>query len=74
MGSKAMSFRFDEELINLVKEKAKAQRRSLSNYLEYLMVKDVGHIPNEETIQAIEEARSGKGEVIEDLNKWLEEI
>lgn len=69
-----MAFRFDEELIELVKEKAKAQRRSLNNYIEYLLFKDVGNIPNEETIKAIEEARSGGGEAIENLDDWLEKI
>lgn len=61
MGSKAMSFRFDEEIIELVKEKAKAQKRSLNNYIEMLMAKDVGNIPNEETKKAIEDARNGIG-------------
>jgi len=74
MASKQMAFRFDEELIELVKEKAKAQRRSLNNYIEYLLFQDVGNIPNEETLNAIEEARSGKGEAIEDLDAWLEKL
>lgn len=68
------AFRFDEDLLGLVKEKAKAQRRSLNNYLEILMLRDVGNIPNEETKQAIEEANSGKLERIGNLEEWLEKL
>ena len=69
-----MAFRFDEELIELVREKAKAQRRSLNNYIEYLLFKDVGNIPNEETGKAIEEAEKGDLETIGDLDQWLDEL
>ena len=67
--------RFNKELLKLIKEKAKAEKRSLNNYIEYLLYKDVGNIPNEETIKAIKEARSAKNlEPITDLATWLEEI
>jgi len=69
------AFRFDEELLELVKEKAKSQRRSLNNYIEGLLYKDVGNIPNEETKKALEEAKNGKNlERIEDLDEWLEKL
>lgn len=69
------AFRFDEELIELVKEKAKAEHRSLNNYIEYLLFKDVGNIPNEETKKAIADAREVKNlEIIEDLDSFLESI
>ena len=74
MGSKQFAFRFDEEMIDLVKEKAKSQRRSLNNYIEFLLFKDVGYIPNAETVKAIEEVRSGDGEKIDDLEEWMENI
>ncbi|PCE64857.1 hypothetical protein [Sediminicola luteus] len=74
MSSKQMAFHFDEELIELVREKAKAQRRSLNNYIEYLLFKDVGNIPNEETALAIEETRKGDLETIDDLDTWLEKL
>ena len=32
------AFRFDEELLDLLKEKAKANKRSLNNYIEFVMV------------------------------------
>ena len=68
------AFRFDNELLELVREKAKAQRRSLNNYVEILMLRDVGNIPNDETKQAIEEARNGNLETIENLDRWLETL
>lgn len=75
MGSKAMSFRFDEDIIELIKEKAKAQKRSLNNYIEMLMAKDVGNIPNDETKKAIEEAKNGVGlESMGDIDLFFESI
>jgi len=75
MGNKAMSFRFDEDIIELVKEKAKAQKRSLNNYIEMLMAKDIGNIPNEQTKKAIEDAQNGIGlEPMEDIEGFFESI
>lgn len=75
MGSKAMSFRFDEDMIELVKEKAKAQKRSLNNYIEMLMHKDVGDIPNEETKKAIAEVMEGKNlEEIKDVDSFMDSL
>ena len=67
--------RFNKELLALVKEKAKAEKRSLNNYIEHLLYKDVGNLPNEETIKAIKEASSNMElEPITDLTSWLEKI
>jgi len=75
MGTKAMSFRFDEDIIELVKERAKAQKRSLNNYIEMLMAKDIGNIPNEETKKAIKDARNGIGiEPMDDIEGFFESI
>ncbi len=69
------AFRFDKDLLELIKEKAAAQKRSLNNYIEYLLYKEVGDIPNEETKKAIYEAHNSKGlKPIEDLDKFLEEL
>jgi len=38
------------------------------------MLRDVGNIPNDETKQAIEEARNGNLETIENLDRWLETL
>jgi hypothetical protein len=69
------AFRLDQELIDRIKEKAKAQKRSLNNYVEYLLYKEVGDIPNETTKAAIEEARKGEDlEAIEDLDAFLDRL
>ncbi len=69
------ALRFDEELLKLIKEKAKAQRRSLNNYIENLLYKEIGNIPNDETIEAINEAHNSKSlKPIEDLDTFLEEL
>jgi len=59
----------------LIKEKAKAQKRSLNNYIEMLMAKDVGNIPNNETKKAIEDARNGVNlEPMDDIDGFFESI
>lgn len=69
------AFRLEQELIDRIKEKAKAEKRSLNNYVEYLLYKEVGDIPNETTKAAIEEARKGEDlEVIEDLDAFLDRL
>jgi hypothetical protein len=75
MATKQMAFRFDPDLIELVKIKARAEKRSLNNYIEYLLYKDVGDIPNKETISAIEEVMSGKElEEIEDIDTFMDSL
>ncbi len=72
---KQTAFRFDEDLLALVKEKAEAQRRTLNNYIEILLLKDVGKIPNEETKLAIAEVMSGKElEEITDIDAFMDSI
>jgi len=72
---KQTAFRFDEELLALVKEKADAQKRTLNNYIEILLLKDVGKIPNKETKQAIAEVMSGKQlEEITDIDAFMDSL
>lgn len=72
---KQTAFRFDEDLLALVKEKAEAQKRTLNNYIEILLMKDVGKIPNEETKLAIAEVMSGKElEEITDIDAFMDSI
>ena len=65
------AFRFDEELLTALKEKAKAQKRSLNNYVEFLLYGVVGNIPNDETKEAIYEAENNKNlKTIDDLKAY----
>lgn len=69
------AFRLDKDLLDLIKEKAAAQKRSLNNYIEYLLFKEVGNIPNEETKKAIHEARHDENlKPIEDLDEFLNSL
>lgn len=69
------AFRFDKKLLELVKEKAAAEKRSLNNYIEFLLYREVGEIPNIETEKAVAEARSSKNlKPIEDLDKFLTDL
>lgn len=54
------AFRFDKDLIRRLKIKAKKENRSLNNYVETVLMDIVYDEPNEETLAAIKEARSGK--------------
>ena len=66
------ALRFDKDLLDIVKEKAKAQKRSLNNYIEFLLYKDVGNIPNAETQQAIYEAHNDINMTeVKDFDKWI---
>ncbi len=59
------SIRIDSDLLDQMKKEAKAENRSLSNYIETLLYR-MGYRPyNEETIKACEEAKNGEfsGEV-----------
>jgi hypothetical protein len=47
-------------LIGRLKEDAKKENRSLSNYVECILMDSVYNEPNETTLEAIKEARSGK--------------
>ena len=57
---KNQSSRLPVELIDRLKHLAKRQNRSLNNYVETLLLDAAYHEPNETTLAAIEEVRSGK--------------
>lgn len=57
---KAQSFRLPVELIDKLKKLARKQNRSLNNFVECALLDLVYSEPNEDTIAAIEEAKSGK--------------
>ena len=57
---KQTSFRLREDLLQILQEQAKKANRSLNNFVESTLMDAVYSEPNEETIAAIEAARSGK--------------
>ena len=66
------AFRFDKELIRRLKIKAKKENRSLNNYVETVLMDIVYDEPNDETIEAINEVRSGKNLEKLDMEKFDE--
>lgn len=66
--------RLNSDLLEALKERAKADKSSLNNYIEKLLYRDVGNLPNDTTKAAIEEARTKKLERIENLDEWLEKL
>ena len=66
------AFRFDRELIRRLKIRAKKENRSLNNYVETVLMDIVYDEPNEETIEAINEVRSGKNLEKLDMGKFDE--
>ncbi len=69
------ALRFDKDLLEQIKEKAKAQKRSLNNYIEYLLYREIGDIPNEETKKAIYEAENiANLNVIEDVDNYFKKL
>ncbi|MDR1161783.1 MAG: toxin-antitoxin system protein [Tannerellaceae bacterium] len=57
---KQTAFLLDVNLLDRLKEEARKTNRSLSNYVECILMDSVYNEPNEITLQAIEEARAGK--------------
>lgn len=57
---KQTAFRLNEKLLNVLKERAAKCNRSLNNYVESLLIQAVYEVPNDQTIDAIHETRSGK--------------
>lgn len=47
-------------MLERLKEQAKQANRSLSNYVECILMDSVYNEPNDTTVAAIKEARSGK--------------
>lgn len=57
---KIAMFRLRADLIDRLKEMARKERRSLNNFVENELLNIAYSEPNDVTIAAIEEARSGK--------------
>ncbi|MBK5247306.1 MAG: toxin-antitoxin system HicB family antitoxin, partial [Peptostreptococcaceae bacterium] len=62
------AFRLNTDLLKRLKTEATKENRSLNNYVESVLMDVVYNEPNEETKEAIEEARSGKSAGIVDTS------
>ena len=57
---KQTSFRLSTDLLKRLQIAARRENRSLNNFVESTLIDAVYNIPNDETLAAIDEARSGK--------------
>ena len=57
---KLVMFRLNSDLLDVLKNAAKREGRSLNDFVECVLMEAVCSEPNEETKAAIEEARAGK--------------
>ena len=67
-----LALRVNENLLDKLKAEAKRANRSLSNYIECILMDSVYREPNETTIRAMKEAESGKDLETLDLNNFEE--
>jgi hypothetical protein len=76
MSSKVQTaVRLNKDLLDALKEKTKADNRSLNNYIEKLLYRDVGNIPNETTKAAIKEAQNSTDlERIDDVDIFFDKL
>ena len=70
---KQTAFRLDESLIFKLKAEAKKTNRSLSNYVECILMESVNYEPNETTLEAMKEVESGDLETLhlEDFKQYV---
>lgn len=57
---KQTAFRLRSDLVEKLRDEASRENRSLNNYVESLLIRCVCDIPNKATMDAMQEARSGK--------------
>ncbi|MDR0733466.1 MAG: toxin-antitoxin system HicB family antitoxin [Dysgonamonadaceae bacterium] len=63
-------FRLSEDLLNRLRAAAKRENQSLNNYVENILTDVVYRQPNQETLDAIQEAREGKFAGTIDMNDF----
>lgn len=71
---KQTSFRLSEDLLIRLREEAAKVNRSLNNYVESALMDVVYKKPNQKTIEAINEAKSGKELETLDLDNFTQYV
>lgn len=74
---KQTALRLDGHLVDKLKENAKKANRSFSNYVECILLDSILNEPNEDTREAIREARAGKhaGKLdMSDFNSFIKSV
>ena len=64
------SIRFREDIYQNLRSAAEIEHRSVTNFLEFVLLDWFSHHPNHTTIKAMEEARRGEGLEVLDLSNF----
>ena len=67
---KQTAFRLRKDLLDKLKKDAAKENRSVNNYVETLLLDAVYREPNEDTLEAIREAMSGKSAGTLDMSNF----
>ena len=67
---KQTAFRLRKDLMDKLKKDAAKQNRSVNNYVETLLLDAVYREPNEDTLEAMREAMSGKSAGTLDMSNF----
>ena len=67
---KQASFRLREDLLEILKSKAQKANRSLNNFVESTLMEALCETPNNETLQAMKEAKEDKNLDTLDLSNF----
>jgi predicted DNA-binding protein len=67
---KQTAFRLNEKLLGKLKTEAKKTNRSLSNYVECILMDSVYREPNDTTVNAMKEAQDTGGLETLDMNRF----
>lgn len=69
------AFQLDKELLEQLEQRAKAEKRTLDNYVEHLLLQVIEASPNQATQQAIYEAEHNIGLTkIDDLTAFKKSL
>ncbi|MDY6240895.1 MAG: toxin-antitoxin system protein [Prevotella sp.] len=68
------SFRLRSDLLEAMKERAKASHRSLNNLVESILLDAMYSEPNKETLEAMQEAHDNKGGAYSNVSALMKSL
>ena len=74
---KPMAFRFREDLVGVIKDKARKENRSINNFLESFLIQSFdieGKMPNATTLAAMQECEENDNLETLDLDNFKEYV
>lgn len=69
------AIRLDEDLLEMAKTEAKAQKRSLDNYIEHLLFRELGRLPIKESKRTDYDNHYDLNLIrVEGFDKWIKSL